>query len=267
MHLPSSNVEKRPQVLHEFIRQNPLGIFTTAIQSASYPFLQSSHIPWIIDTEFEESKAGLGRLRGHIARQNPQAKAIIDSFDATAPSSVPSYLPGDVLVLFNGPVHHYVTPKFYKQTKPSTGKVVPTWDYEAVEVYGKARVYFDTKSELSGAFIAKQIDNLSEHMETVIMEYGKANGIQPWKVSDAPPRYLELMMKNIIGIEIEITSMAGRFKWSQEKPPGDRIGVIEGFKDMNKAESAQLAEKVAERAAIFDGEKAAKTEATIPSSE
>lgn len=256
MHLPSFNVEKRPEVLHEFIRQNPLGILTTAIRSDTYQFLQSSHIPWIIDTKSEETKIELGRLRGHIARQNPQAKAIIDSLAAsTVLSSTSSYLLDDVLVLFNGPVHHYVTPKFYQQTKPDTGKVVPTWDYEAVEVYGKAKVYFDTKSASFGAFLTTQLHDLSEHMETSVMGYGKQNSVPPWKVSDAPERYIELLMKNIIGIEIEITSMAGRYKWSQEKPLGDRTGVIQGFKNMNKADSAQLAEKVAERAAIFDAEK------------
>ena len=90
------------------------------------------------------------------------------------------------------------------------------------------------------------------------MGYGKQNSVRPWKVSDAPERYIELLMKNIIGIEIEITSMAGRYKWSQEKPLDDRTGVIQGFKNMNRVDSAQLAEKVAERAAIFDAEKVMK---------
>lgn len=261
MHLPSFNVEKRPEVLREFILQNPLGVLTTAIRSDTYPLLQSSHIPWIIDADFENCKTGLGRLRGHIARQNPQVKAIIDSFATSTASSTAPYLIDDVLVLFNGPVHHYVTPKFYRQTKPDTGKVVPTWDYEAVEVYGKAKVYFDTKSATFGAFLATQLHDLSEYMETSVMGYGKPNSIRSWKVSDAPERYIELLTKNIIGIEIEITSMAGRFKWSQEKPLVDRTGVIEGFRDMNRADSVQLAEKVAERAAIFDAEKEIKKQA------
>ena len=257
MHLPIHNVEKRPEVLHNFIRQNPLGILTTAIESESLPFLQSSHIPWVLDSEFEGNTSGLGRLRGHIARQNPQAKAIIESCIAGVKSPKPNTLEHDVLVVFNGPVHHYVTPKFYKQTKPDTGKVVPTWDYEAVEVHGKASVYFDTKSAEFGSFLAAQIADLSEHMETSIMGYGKTSETRPWKVEDAPERYIELLTKNIIGIEIEVTSISGRFKWSQEKPAGDRVGIIEGFKDLNTPGSTLLSEKVIERAALFDANKAA----------
>ena len=258
MHLPIFNVEKRPEILHDFIRQNPLGILTTAIESESLPFLQSSYIPWVVDPEFEDGASGLGRLRGHIARQNPQAKAIIESCTAAVKSPEPNTLDHDVLVLFNGPVHHYVTPKFYKQTKPDTGKVVPTWDYEAVEVHGKASVYFDTKSDEFRSFLTTQIADLSEHMETSIIGYSKTSETRPWKVEDAPERYIELLTKNIIGIEIKVTSISGRFKWSQEKPAGDRVSIIEGFKDLNIPGSTLLSEKVIERAALFDANKAAK---------
>lgn len=88
-----------------------------------------------MDGDDEDSEAGLGRLRGHIARQNPQSKAIIEYLNAESSdvtSSPKTHLEEDVLVIFNGPVHHYVTPKFYTETKPTSGKVVPTWDYEAV---------------------------------------------------------------------------------------------------------------------------------------
>ncbi|KAJ8064706.1 hypothetical protein OCU04_007026 [Sclerotinia nivalis] len=258
MHLPSCNAEKRPEVLHDFIRQNPLGILTTAIKSESYPFLQNSHIPWLIDADFDGNTNGLGRLRGHIARQNPQAKAIIESCTAVSEPSSANVLEHDVLVLFNGPAHHYVTPKFYKQTKPDTGKVVPTWDYEAVELYGKAKTYYDAKSTESGIFLAKQISDLSDHMETSIMGYGKTHETHPWKVTDAPERYIELLMKNIIGIEIEITSMAGRFKWSQEKPVKDRDGIVEGFRNLDTHDGALLSDKVRDHAALFDAEKAAR---------
>ncbi|RDW72858.1 negative transcriptional regulator-like protein [Coleophoma cylindrospora] len=258
MHLPSVNVERRPEVLHKFIRANPLGILTTAIRSDSHPLIQSSHIPWVLDSSFEGSTSGLGRLRGHIARQNPQAKAIMDECAASPTASTPAYLVDDVQVLFNGPVHHYVTPKFYTQTKPATGKVVPTWDYEAVEVHGKAKVYVDGKAAASGAFLKEQLHDLSMQMETEVMGYGEMTSVTPWKVADAPEPYIELLSKNIIGIEIEITSLAGRFKWSQEKPVGDRTGVIEGFKALDTPDGVQLAEKVMERAALFDAEKAQK---------
>ena len=266
MHLPACNVEEQPEVLHQFIRENPLGILTTAIKSETHPFLQSSHIPWVVDSDFEGSKVGLGRLRGHVARQNPQAKAIIDSLADASTSSSTTYLTDDVLILFNGPVHHYLTPKFYTQTKPSTGKTVPTWDYEAVQVYGRAKIFFDTKSPEFGAYLATQLHDLSQHCETSIMGFGKDETSHPWQVSDAPESYVELLKKNIIGIEIEITSMAGRFKWSQEKLKGDRDGVIKGFKEMGGVIAPQLSEKVAHRAALFDAEKAEAKAKKIQSS-
>ncbi|KAF2108280.1 putative transcriptional regulator [Lophiotrema nucula] len=255
MHIPAVNAIKRPETLHAFVRQNPLGLLTTAIRSQSHPFLQASHIPWILDTDHGQH----GRLRGHIARQNPQAKAIIENLSVTSTSDFKegegSILPEEVMIMFNGPVHHYITPQFYVKTKPETGKVVPTWDYEAVEVYGKARIYHDPKAEVAIAFLSRQIRDLSEFMERNVMEYET-----PWKVDDAPERYVDILMKNIIGIEIEITRIAGRAKWSQEKPAGDREGLIEGFAKLEKSEGAILSQKIKEQARMFDEEKARKKE-------
>ncbi|KAL6708606.1 hypothetical protein ACN47E_002587 [Coniothyrium glycines] len=264
MHLPKVNAVRDTKILHQFIHQNPLGILTTAVRSDTHPFLQASHIPWVLDSDAEATTSGLGKLRGHIARQNPQSKAIIDQISQSSDNSTSPYLAEDVLILFNGPVHHYVTPKFYLQTKPETGKVVPTWDYEAVEVYGRAKIFADSKAPETGAFLAQQIDDLSNNMESSVMGHTKDNGVEPWKVADAPARYIELLSKNIIGIEIEITNMGGRFKWSQEKPAGDRAGVIEGFAKLDKPESALLSHKVAEQARIFDEEKkASKAQTSI----
>lgn len=257
MHLPSHEVEKRPEVLRDFIRENPLGILTTAIKSDSHPFLQNSHIPWIIDTESDSNTNGLEKLRGHIAQQNPQAKAIVESCTAASKSSPVDTLEHDVLVMFNGPVNYYVTPKFFKQTKPDTGKVAPTWNYEAVELYGKAKIFYDSKSAETEPFLTRQLSDLYEHMETSIMGYGKMPEMPTWKVEDAPKRYIELLviMMNIVGIEIEITSMSGRFKCSQEKPVGDRSGVIEGFKSLDIPDGVLLSEKVEKHASMFDAKK------------
>lgn len=259
MHIPAATAVLQKPVLRRFIRDNPLGILTTAIHSPPYPFLQSSHIPWIIDVEDDESEIELGRLRGHMARQNPQTKVIIESLTSES-SEVPKVcLEDDVLVLFNGPVHHYITPQFYTDTKPATGKVVPTWDYEAVEVYGKARVYFDANSEQFEEFLTRQLSDLSHYAETFIMGYGNGVKPEPWKVSDAPKPYLEIMKRNIIGIEIEIKSIAGRFKMSQEKPKGDRAGVINGFRNMNTAPGNHMADIVELRSKEFDIAKEVKT--------
>jgi transcriptional regulator len=115
--------------LHSFIRSNPLGIFTTAIKSPNYPLLQSSHIPFVLDVPEEPSSTSPGVLRGHLARANPQTKALIEAVTKSREGKeegegLNGVLEEEVMLLFNGPVHHYVTPKFYTETKPSTGKVV-----------------------------------------------------------------------------------------------------------------------------------------------
>lgn len=252
MHIPSCNLESDPVNLHKFIRQHPLGILTTGIESDNSPFLQSSHIPWIIDAR-KDDESDLGRLRGHLARANPQARAMAESVVRETSQTQPRVLARDVMILFNG-LDHHVTPKFYKETKPSTGKVVPTWDYEAVEVYGKALVYVDPKAEICQHFLSTQIQDLSDHMESNRMGYER-----PWKVTDAPAPYVGILSKAIIGIEVEITLIKGRFKWSQEKPVGDRIGVTEGFKSMDGAAAAELAGRVEEWASVYDARKKARS--------
>src|ERR1700743_520518 len=87
MQLKAGSSELRPPILRQFIRQNPLGILTTAIKSSSHPLLQSSLIPWILDVDDENSEVELGKLRGHIARQNPQAKAMIESLSPSPPGA------------------------------------------------------------------------------------------------------------------------------------------------------------------------------------
>jgi len=148
------------------------------------------------------------------------------------------------------PVHHYVTPQFYKETKPSTAKVVPTWNYAAVQVYGKATVYYQSDPATS-SYLASQVDDLTNLGETKLMGYEK-----PWKVSDAPARYVELLSKGIIGVEIQIESMDGKFKMNQEMPLGDREGVIAGFGAMASETSTKLSEMVKHRGELADAKKA-----------
>ena len=260
MYLRAVHAELDLPVLQDFIRENPLGILTTAIQSSDYPFIQSSHIPFVLDVP-EPANNDKMSLRGHIARQNPQAKAIISVLEARktlsglASSDLQSLqLPDEVLVLFTSSPNHYITPKFYTETKPTTGKVVPTWNYSAVQAYGKATVYYDSKSERTGAFLAKQIRDLSQHAETNLMgyEFGTA-----WKVSDAPEPYIEIMKKNIIGIQIEIERLEGKFKMSQEMGLGDRYGVIEGLKNLGTEAGAAVGQMVKERGDLKDSSKIA----------
>ncbi|KZT29764.1 hypothetical protein NEOLEDRAFT_1127581 [Neolentinus lepideus HHB14362 ss-1] len=250
MYLRAVHAEHDIPTMRAFILENPLGIFTTAINSPNYPLLQSSHIPWILDIEGEGNETEMGVLKGHMARANPQAKAIIESLTAEGESEV---LEKEVLILFNAPAHHYVTPKFYVSTKPSTGKVVPTWDYAAVEVYGKARIYYSSTSTSTAAFLASQVTALSHFAETTIMGYEK-----PWSVEEAPASYIELLKKAIIGIEVRIERMGGRWKVSQEMGPGDREGVIQGFEALDSDVGKKVAGMVKERGQMADRQRISK---------
>jgi transcriptional regulator len=258
MYLRAIHAESSISALRQFVQENPLGILTTALPSESYDFIQSSHIPFVLDVQNPKSDDELPTLRGHLARQNPQAKAMIENAKANPsphprPDSTSHKLQKEVMVLFNAPVHHYVTPKFYSRTKPESGKVVPTWNYAAVQCYGVATIYFDANTPESSVFLSKQINDLSIMSETLIMGYEK-----PWSVADAPERYIELLRKNIIGIEIKVTKMGGKFKMSQEMGIEDRNGVANGYAAMNTQAGDYMATTVRERGALIETVKAAK---------
>ncbi|WVR07898.1 hypothetical protein IAU60_004941 [Kwoniella sp. DSM 27419] len=233
--------------LHQFIRDNPLGLFTTAIPHPKIATLQTTHIPFVLDAGLEGEEVDAddkGSLRAHIARANPQVKAMIDHLTESGSDT----LEEEVLILFNAPTHSYITPKFYVETKPSTGKVVPTWNYAAVQVYGKARIYHKNDATTS-AFLQRQIEDLSQHNEGQ-MAIRRGQDPDPdrlWKVSDAPERYTELLKKAIIGIEVTIDRIEGRFKLSQESTDGDWQGVVDGFKALGTEQGTQMAELVESR--------------------
>ncbi|KAG9944680.1 negative transcriptional regulator, partial [Aureobasidium melanogenum] len=242
MYLRAVHAEPSIPALKAFLSANPLGLLTTALRSSdpSIHYLQTSHIPWVIDDP-NPSDSSLPTLRGHIARQNPHAKVFIEHASASSTSS-PFQLQQEVMVLFNAPHHSYVTPKFYTKTKPESGKVVPTWNYAAAQVYGTATVYVDSKADSTIEFLDKQIRDLSKKAEEEIMGHQK-----PWQVDDAPEKYIELLRKNIIGIEIKVTSLGGKYKMSQEMGVEDREGVAKGFEDMKTEAGCWIAKTVRER--------------------
>jgi transcriptional regulator len=250
MYLRAAHAEPHVPTLRRFIHENPLGLLITALPSPNYPTIQATHIPWLLDVQHGASDAELGVLRGHLARPNPHSKAMIEAVGPESASN--GTLQSEVSVIFTGPAHHYVTPKFYVETKPSTGKVVPTWNYSAVQAYGTATIYFDS-SPRTGSFLHTQISDLSRHAEVNIMNHDR-----PWGVNDAPERYVELLKKNIIGVEIAISRLEGKWKMSQELREGDREGVVRGFGAMGTQVGEEIARTVAERGK----EKMEKTEAS-----
>lgn len=257
MYLRAAHAELDIPTLRQFIKDNPLGIVITALESPNFPTLQCTHIPWVLDVADNASETELGRLRGHLARANPHSKAMIEAVQRLGGTSSGS-IEQEVTVLFNGPVHSYVTPKFYTTTKPVTGKVVPTWNYSAVQVYGKATILFDSKDAATGAFLDTLVRDLTKHSEEIVMQHtGKEGRPTAWQVDDAPAPYLEIMKKNIIGIEIEITTLEGKFKMSQELAKGDREGVICGFESLGTDGGAMIAKTVEQRGALKDAKAAA----------
>ena len=278
MHLRPGHAVHDLPTLHAFIRAHPLGIITTSLPSKNFPTLQCSHIPWVLDSETNSSSNGteaanatdkspfLGVLRGHIARANPQGKAMVEaatqshsdtsSHTPTSSISAGQTLPGEVLIVFTSPVDHYITPHFYTESKPATGKVAPTWNYAAVQVYGRVTIYHDSKDENTGAFLHRQLSDLAVLGEEGVMGYsggeqGQAGdedgngGEKPaWKIADAPEGYIAILKKNIVGMCVEITRVEGRFKVSQERPVNDRGGVVEGLEKMQTPRAREMADFV-----------------------
>ncbi|KAK6537418.1 hypothetical protein TWF694_011605 [Orbilia ellipsospora] len=248
MYLRAIHAELEIPLLRKFIRSNPLGILVTALESPNFPTLQCTHIPWILDIKDEESTSELGIIRGHLARANPHSKALIEASKLLSPSNGP--LEKEVTIIFNGPAHSYVTPKFYVETKPETGKVVPTWNYSAAQIYGKAKIFWDTDNEETSSWLGTQIDDLTKHTESTIMNHTGGQNLPPWEVSDAPDRFIELLKKAIIGIEIVVDRLEGKYKMSQESSDGDRKGVIKGFESQGTDNGTLMAKTVEERAAM-----------------
>ncbi|MBS0365597.1 MAG: FMN-binding negative transcriptional regulator [Proteobacteria bacterium] len=202
MYCPDLFREDRPEVLHEFIRSQPLGLLI----SHGPEGLLANLLPFIIQT----SGNGPGLLQAHMARANPQWRQLDGQ---------------PVLVVFRGP-DAYVSPSLYV-TKKETGKVVPTWNYAMVQARGTARL------PGQGEWLAKQLNALTTGRE--------AGRPEPWAVTDAPSDYIEAQKRGIVGLEIELTSLEGKWKVSQNQPEENRRAVAAAF---------ELDEKTREMAAL-----------------
>jgi transcriptional regulator len=207
MYLPDHFAEPRLEVLHEAIRRSGLA----TLVSAGTGGLDASHVPLLI----ESTPAPLGRLLGHVARANPQ-------WQATSAES-------EALAIFLGP-DAYVTPSWY-QTKRETGQVVPTWNYVAIHAHGRIRFF-------------QERDRLLD-LVTRLTDRQEAPRKAPWKVSDAPAAYLDGMLRRIVGVELTITRLEGKWKASQNRNPADRRGVAEGLEREGEAAMAALVRRAA----------------------
>jgi transcriptional regulator len=137
----------------------------------------------------------------------------------------------EVLVVFQGP-QVYITPAWYA-TKAETGKVVPTWNYVLVEARGRLLVRDDA------AWVHALVSGLTDLHESA---RELPSGDAPWKVSDAPDGYIAATQRAIVGIEIEITSIKGKWKVSQNRSAADRAGVVSGLQAVGRNDVATLVE-------------------------
>ena len=193
MYLPAHFAESRPEVLATLVRSHPFGLLVTQSGDGG---VDANSIPFVLDPG---SPGTLGVLRGHVARANPLWQ--------TARGDV------DSLVVFQGP-QGYVSPAWYP-SKAEHGKVVPTWNYVMVQARGKLRAIDDAD------WLRGFVTRLTERHEG-----GRA---APWAVSDAPADYVATMLRAIVGIEITLTSLTGKWKVSQNRPAADRAGVVAGL--------------------------------------
>lgn len=201
MYLPRHFEETRTEVLHGLIRTHPFGLLVNQGDAG----LQANPLPWLIDA----GPTPLGTLRGHVARANPIWREA----------------QGEVLVVFQGP-QAYVSPGWYP-SKAEHGKVVPTWNYVMVQARGRLRAVEDA------AWLHALVSRLSDSHE--------AGRPRPWHVADAPRDYIEKMLAAIVGLEIEITALAGKWKVSQNRPFADRDGVARGLADQADASAQAMA--------------------------
>ncbi|MEG3028452.1 MAG: FMN-binding negative transcriptional regulator, partial [Aeromonas sp.] len=183
------------------MRAYPLGTLVTHGEGG----LDADHLPF----EFDAEEGEHGVLRAHVARNNPLWQAVTDG--------------QEVLVVFKA-ADGYVSPNWYP-SKQEHHKQVPTWNYAVVHAHGRIRVRDDAR------FVRRLLASLTRVHE--------AAEPAPWKMADAPRDYLEAMVAAVVGIEIEISELVGKFKLSQNKEAADRQGVVDALQERDQAALAE----------------------------
>lgn len=187
MYVPNHFEESRPEVLHELMRAQPLGVLITH----GVEGLDANHLPF----ELVAASGEHGVLRAHVARNNPVWQSMVNG--------------DEVLVVFRAQ-DAYISPNWYP-SKHESPKQVPTWNYRVVHAHGRITVHDDEQ------YVRGLVARLTRTHE--------ANEPQPWKMGDAPQDYINLMLKSIVGLEIEITRLVGKFKLSQNREVRDRVNA------------------------------------------
>jgi transcriptional regulator len=202
MYIPLPFQENRPDILIAAIQARSFGTLITAHNGT----IHISHIPFLCVTP-----AGQPELIAHLARQNPQARSL------TAGDAVASFLLDEA----------YISPSWYP-LKQETGRVVPTWNYIAIEARGPAEL----------------IDNPDEMLPIVdaLTARHEAGRAQPWSSGDAPGDYITALLKNIVGLRLRPHTLTGAWKLDQHKREVDRRGAAAGLRDDGKSQMADWME-------------------------
>ena len=190
MYIPNAFAAPGQDAMHALMRAQPLAALVTLSASG----LDANHIPLQLFAEGGPH----GLLRGHVARANPLLKDLQQA---------------EALAIFQGP-QAYVSPGWYP-SKVQTGKAVPTWNYMVVHARGPLRLVEDQ------SWLREQLEAL-----TATHEAGQS---QPWSMQEAPADYIDTMLKAIVGIEMPIMQLDGKWKLSQNQPLANREGVIAGM--------------------------------------
>ena len=205
MYVPKHFEETNVETLHALIRAHPLGALVTLGPDG----LDANHVPFEVDP----NPTPFGTLLAHVARANPVWREAAGA---------------DVLVLFQG-AEIYISPSWYP-TKQETAKVVPTWNYAVVHAHGRLRAIEDR--DWLRTFVTRLTDR---------HEGGRPD---PWKVTDAPADYVESMLRGIVGLEIPIARLVGKWKVSQNRPAHDQDGVVEGLSQHETPNASAMADLV-----------------------
>jgi transcriptional regulator len=202
MYIPSQFEQPDVEVMHELIRTQSLATLVTMGSDG----LNANHIPLHLSVTSEP----FGVLRGHVARSNP----IWSDLDSDV----------DALAIFHGP-DAYISPSWYA-TKQRAGKVVPTWNYTVVHAYGRLRIIDDA------VWVRAQLEALTAQNEAGLSD--------PWAVSDAPEDFTEKLIGAVIGIEMIIARLSGKWKVSQNQPLQNQHSVIQGLTANGQTAMAEL---------------------------
>lgn len=203
MYNPAQFEETRLAVLHALVGQHPLATLVTLTADG----LVANHIPLHLRQDGSPS----GTLVGHVARNNPLWREVDTATE--------------VLAVFQGP-NAYVSPSWYP-TKQEHGKVVPTWNYAVVHARGPLRVMDDP------AWVRAQLLELTQQQESGFAK--------PWQVDDAPRAYTDQLITALVGIEIPIHQLTGKWKVSQNQPANNRAGVVRALQTQGDDQSVAMA--------------------------